>query len=85
MQDNRRENSGDELQRNQSTDSSLSPGNDSNKAQQMGQNRPNPEKRSTFELSEIDRQEGNMNHGTVGGNLEEDKSDKTHDQFSPPY
>ena len=71
MQDNRREFPGDELQHKQNSEPGFTPGNDSNNVQQVGQQRPVQDKHSTLEPGEIDQQEGNMNHGTLGGNFGE--------------
>ncbi|MCU7548960.1 hypothetical protein OCK74_07520 [Chitinophagaceae bacterium LB-8] len=63
------------------------------KSQQIGQDRPTQESYGPFEPIKIDRQEGNMNHGTLGGNFGEDAATKADDQlmndhtdepFSPP-
>ena len=69
MQDNRSEFSRDELQQKQNSESGFTPGNNDNNAQQLGQQRPMQDKNSTLKPDEVDQQEGNMNHGTVGGNF----------------
>jgi hypothetical protein len=67
---------------------------ENNKAQQSGQDRASKEENSSFEPIKIDQQEGNMNHGTVGGHMGEDvptrsndstDSNQINDHFSPPY
>lgn len=72
MQDNRREFSGDELQNKQNSEPGFTPDGDSKQTQQVGQQLPIQDTRSTLEPGEIDKQEGNMNHGTLGGNFGED-------------
>lgn len=72
MQDNRREFSEDELQHKQNSEPGFSTGNESNNAQQVRQQRPMQDTHSPLEPGEIDKQEGNMNHGTLGGNFGED-------------
>lgn len=62
--------------------------------QQARPDRSSAEENSSLEPIKIDQQEGNMNHGNVGGNLGEDMPTKHHesagsgqndDHFSPPY
>jgi hypothetical protein len=69
MQDNRRDNPGQELQEIKKNTAKFNQGNET---QQALNQRPVQEKGGAGDLSERDQQEGNMNNGTLGGNFGED-------------